>query len=160
MSSRKRYRGAKDKRESGSFVALPHAVLRSQSFASLRPHAVKLAIDLLAQFKGDNNGDLCAAWTLMKKRGWRSRDTLSKARRELLNAEWIMVTKQGGRHSPTLYALTFYAVDACGGKLDVSPTHSSPGSWRKHEPASPVLQNALRKFGSTVGVSKSQELAR
>lgn len=124
---------------------MAYVVLRSQCFSRLGPHAVKLLMDLLAQYKGDNNGDLCAAWTLMKKRGWRSRDTLSKARRELLEGEWVTVTRQGGRHVPTLYALTFYAIDECRGKLDIQSTHSPPGNWRKNEPMSPVLQNALKK---------------
>lgn len=117
-------------------------------------------MDLVAQYKGDNNGDLCAAWTLMKKRGWRSRDTLSKARRELLKAEWIIVTRQGGRHLPTLFALTFFAVDECGGKLDMKPTHTPPSNWRNHEPMSPTLQGALKKIADTAGGSKKQELAR
>ena len=139
---------------------MAYVVLRSQSFSRLGPHAVKLLMDLLAQYKGDNNGDLCAAWTLMQKRGWRSRDTLSKARRELLKAEWIIVTRQGGKHLPTLFALTFFAVDECGGKLDMKPTHSPPSNWRNHEPMSPLLQGALKKFANTAGVSKKPELAR
>ena len=139
---------------------MAYVVLRSQSFSRLGPHAVKLLMDLLAQYKGDNNGDLCAAWTLMKKRGWRSRDTLSKARRELLKSEWIIVTRQGGKHLPTLFALTFFAVDECDGKLDMKPTHSPPSNWHMHEPMSPVLQDALKKIANTAGGLKKQELAR
>lgn len=139
---------------------MAYIVLRSQNFSRLSPHAIKLMMDLLAQYKGDNNGDLCLAWTLMKKRGWRSRDTLSKARRELLNAEWIIVSRQGGKHLPTLFALTFFSVDECGGRLDVKATHSPLSNWRNHEPMSPVLQGALKKFSNTAGGLKKQELAR
>ncbi len=160
MSKRKKWKHAEDKRESGGYAPMAYIVLRSQSFSLLSAHAVKLMMDLVAQYKGDNNGDLCAAWTLMEKRGWRSRDTLSKARRGLLKGEWIIVTRQGGKHKPTLYALTFYNIDECRGKLDVEPTHRPPSNWRKHEPASPVLQTALKKFAGTAGVSKTKELAR
>ena len=139
---------------------MPHVVLRSASFSRLSGHAVKLLMDLVAQYKGDNNGDLCTAWTLMQKRGWRSRDTLNKARRELLAGEWIMVARQGGRHKPTLYALTFYAIDECGGKLDVNATHSPSGIWRRHEPLLPALLGAPKKIANTPSVSKPQELAR
>lgn len=133
---------------------MAYVVLRSYSFARLSAHAVKLLMDLVAQYKGDNNGNMCAAWTLMEKRGWRSRDTLSKARRELLEGDWITITRQGGRHQATLYALTFYAIDECAGKLDVRSTHSPPSSWKKHEPMSPTLKAALDKIASTSGVVK------
>ena len=76
-----RYKDAKTRREGGQFVALPWAILRSEEFAALSPFANKLLFDLLAQFNGGNNGDLCAAWRLMKGRGWRSKDSLWKALR-------------------------------------------------------------------------------
>jgi hypothetical protein len=44
-------------------------VLRSAQWASLSPFAVKLLMELLGQYRGDNNGDLTVAWTLMSKRG-------------------------------------------------------------------------------------------
>lgn len=125
-------RAAKARRESGSFVALPAAVLRSQEFVRLSPYAVKLLLDLLAQFNGanPNNGDLCSAWRLMKQRGWRSKDTLWKALTELRDANWLELTRQGGRHVASLYAVTFFAIDYCGGKLEVKFTGSSSGAWR------------------------------
>ena len=89
---RNRFRDAQAKREGGGFVPLPFAVLRSQSFTRLSAYAVKLLNDLLAQYKGDNNGDLCAAWTLMQPRGWRSKDTLNKALKELLSGHWLELT--------------------------------------------------------------------
>lgn len=135
----KRGKAQREKRESGGFVALAFCVLRSRGYAELSPHAVKLLNDLLAQYTGNNNGDLCCAWTLMEKRGWRSKSTLSKARKELLDGAWIEVTRQGGRHQATLYALTFFSIDECGGKLDVSSTHSPKGSWRLKNQEPPKL---------------------
>ena len=123
MSKRKAY--AKAKRESGGFIALPHAVLRSEKYGNLSAIATKLINDLFAQFNGKNNGDLCCAWTILNKRGWVSRDTLNRARIELLEKQFIEVSRQGGRNTPTLYALTFYSVDDCGGKLDIQPTGRS-----------------------------------
>ena len=40
----------------------------------LSPRATKLLIDLLAQYRGYNNGDLCAPLSLMRERGWNSSD--------------------------------------------------------------------------------------
>ena len=71
-----RYMDAKKRREGGQDVALPWAVERSEEFAALLPFANKLLLDVLAQFNSGNNGDLCAAWRLMKTRGWRSKDSL------------------------------------------------------------------------------------
>ena len=129
-----RFKSSQAKQESGGFAPLPFAVIRSQGFAHLSAHAVKLLIDLLGQYKGNNNGDLCAAWTIMQGRGWKSKDTLNKALKELKEGHWVEVTRQGGRHKATLYGLTFYAIDDCNGKLDVLSTSSPRGAWKKNEP--------------------------
>lgn len=134
MSRSAKYKDAKGKREPGGFVAMPYTVIRSDSYARLSAHAVKLLNDLMAQYKGDNNGDLCAAWSMMKARNWRSKSTLYKALKELKDRYWIEVSRQGGRHRPSLYALTFFAVDECKGKLDIAPAHSPSGLWRRNEP--------------------------
>lgn len=137
--ARKQYADAKRAREPGRFVPLPAVVLNGANFASLSAHAVKLLCDLLGQYRGDNNGDLCMAWSVMQKRGWRSRDTLNKARTELLEKEWIVVTRQGGKHQASLFGLTFYRIDHCGGKLEVRATGSPSGAWRNHEPKATVI---------------------
>lgn len=139
MSGRNRLKNAKESREGGGFVALPFVVIRSQSFATLSSHAVKLLFDLLAQYNGGNNGDLEMTWRTMRKRGWKSKDTLYKARDELARLDWIEVTRVGGlMHKATLYAVTFYAVNHCNGKLDVSDTRSPKSTWRRHEPVRPL----------------------
>lgn len=127
-----------ERREPGGFAALPHCLLESKVYIELSSHAIKLLNDLLVQFKGFNNGDLCMAWTIMEKRGWKSRDTLNKARKELLNVELILVARYGDRKRPHLYALTFFAIDECQGKLDINPTEKPPSCWRLHEPVPPI----------------------
>lgn len=74
----------------------------------------------------------------MEKRGWKSRDTLNKARKVLLDIELIFVSRYGDRKRPHLYALTFYAIDECGGKLDINTTARPLSLWRKHEPLPPL----------------------
>ena len=138
MARNKKFKESKAKREGGGFVPLPSVVIRSHAFRKLSPHAVKLLIDLLAQYRGNNNGDLCAAWTVMQPCGWRSRDTLFKAIVELRDGEWVEVTRQGGRHAATLYAVTFFAIDDCNGKLEVMSTSSPKSLWKKNEPLPPL----------------------
>jgi len=130
--TREKMRG---RREEGSFAAIPHAVLDSANYLKLSAHAVKLLIDLCAQFKGTNNGDLAAPWSKMQGRGWKSRDTLGKAIRELLAYGMIDRTRHGGegragRKAVSLFAVTWRHVDSCDGKLDVAAGPSS-GRWRK-----------------------------
>lgn len=147
---------AKERREPGGFAALPHCLLRSQVFITLSGHAVKLLVDLLTQYKGFNNGDLCLAWSIMAKRGWKSRDTLNKARKELLEVEVILISRYGDRRRAHLYALTFFAVDECSGKLDVKPTSRPTSEWRLHEPMTPLVGVLSRP----TGVSKGPDITR
>lgn len=134
----------KDQREPGGYVPMAHCVLRSQSWSRLSPYAVKLLMDLLSRYSGSNNGDLCATWSLMKMRGWRSPATLDKARRELLDGGWLKLARQGGRNRASLYAVTMFNVDECGGKLDIPATHRPSSEWRKLEPP-PKLTIASRR---------------
>ena len=118
------------RKESGSFVMLPHTVLEHENYARRSHRAIRLLIDLYGQYRGNNNGDLCLAWTIMTKKGWKSKDQLHKAKKELLDSGWIIVTRQGGRNKCSLYAVTFKSIDYCNGKLDVKETHAALGDWK------------------------------
>jgi hypothetical protein len=130
MNGRRRISDAKLKREPGGYAPLSYVVIRSDQFARLSAHAVKLLMDLLAQYRGNNNGDLCAAWTMMQRRGWKSRDTLANALADLTESGFISRTRQGGRHMPSLYGLTFYALDE-NPKLDVRAPQFPRGAWAR-----------------------------
>lgn len=131
----------KGRSDSGGFFRLPHAVMDSPNYRAASAKAIKLLADLGFQFRGSNNGDLSAAWGIMKARGWKSRDTRDRALRELLELGLIEKTRQGGLHWCSLYALTWLAIDECGGKLDVPPTTVASGLW-KQPPMPSEKQNA------------------
>ena len=136
LSTHRSWKAARDRRARGRFLALPYAVLSSAAYLSLSPHGIKLLIDLGMQYYGLNNGDLCAAWKLMRRRGWRSEETLAKAKKELLQAQLIVETRKGGRpNRTTLYALTFFALDLCEGKLDITPAGFPYGAWQEFAPS-------------------------
>ena len=118
-----------------SFLSLPHHVLNHENFRCLSPRATKLAIDIAAQYRGSNNGDLCAPLSLMRERGWNSSDQLHKAKKELIEKDVIWVTRQGGLNKANLYALTWFPIDECKGKLDVSPTTTAPVNWKNKLPS-------------------------
>ena len=71
----------KGRRSSDSFIRIPHHVVNHENFRTLSPRATKLLIDLLAQFRGYNNGDLAATLNMMQERGWNSSDQLNKAKK-------------------------------------------------------------------------------
>jgi hypothetical protein len=156
MAQKKKNWLSPERREPGGFAALPHCLLGSQVYIDLSAHAVKLLNDLLTQFKGFNNGDLCLAWTIMEKRGWKSRDTLNKARQELLDKELILISRYGGRRRAQLYALTFFAIDECNDKLDIKATERPPSLWRLHEPLPPFKI----KFTHTPGGLNEADMTR
>ena len=98
-----------------SFTGIVHSVFESPAFAALSPHACKLLLELAGQYRGNNNGNFTVAWSVVSKRGWRSRSTLWRCKAELINAGFVYVTRKG--HMPStceLLALTWFA-------LDVSP---------------------------------------
>lgn len=120
----------KGRKELGSFLMVPHAILGSGAYIGLSAKSVKLLFDMFAQFKGNNNGDLSAAWGVMKPKGWKSRDTLTKALRELEKSELIEKTRQGGRNMCSLYAVTWLSINECNKKLDVRETRVASGKWK------------------------------
>ena len=131
---------AKGRREKGQFIALPTAVMDHPNFINLSAQGRSLLLDLMRQLRFEkgggtkNNGDLCATFSLMKQRGWKSKDTLYSAVKELLHYGFIVVSRQGERlrnDKPTLYALTFLGVDDCGGKLDIPPSPAPSGRWKQ-----------------------------
>lgn len=128
--AKSRWSKAQQKRDAGGFVPLSHVALRSAEFAALRPAAVKLLMDLLSQYRGNNNGELILTWSFAAERGWKSRDTLARARRELLHRGWVSLTAQGGLHKPSLYGVTLFALDPSQ-KLEVSVQSFPRGAWKR-----------------------------
>ena len=120
----------KGRSESGTFAALPHAVMDSEDFRMLSANATKVLLGLLRQFQGSNNGDLSATFTMAKAWGIGSKATLVKALRELQDRRLIIRTREGRFMKPggccALYALTWRAIDECGGKLELAATATAP----------------------------------
>lgn len=112
-------------------MILPMSVLNSRAYIEATPYAKALLLDLYAQYRGNNNGDLCAAWKLMKQRGWRSEATLHKAKRELLELGLLYETRKGARpNKASLFAVTWLDLDDCQGKLDVTAAAFPRSAYR------------------------------
>lgn len=91
------------------YLKLTASVYDSPAFRTLPPSALKLWIDLRVQFRGGNNGNISAALTQLRSRGWSSDDTLSRALWVLLERGLLRRTREG-KPGPfrlcSLYAFT------------------------------------------------------
>ena len=119
-------------KQKASFAGIPRVVMECPDYTNLSGSAIRLLVELACAYKGGNNGDLSPAWTLMKERGFRSKATLTRAIKELVAAEMIILTRQGQfiRNRAGLYALTWASIDECAGKqLDESPTRTPPRNF-------------------------------
>ena len=117
----------KGRAESGSFLSVPHAVMDSSAWKQCNGTAIKLLLDIARQFNGRNNGDLCAAASVLPGL---APETRTRALRELRHYGLLLLTRQGGLHGTSLYALTWKPINECGDKLDVCPTVKPPGDWK------------------------------
>jgi hypothetical protein len=144
MNTAKKRRQVKGRNENGRFLSMPHCVMNSEDYIKLTTKSKVLLFDLAFQYNGKNNGNLTAAFAILKKRGWVREATIFNAIKELMKANMIIRTREGKFQNPhsrcALYALTWKSIDACNGKdLDVAPTTTTTTTTRKFS-----LENKIR----------------
>lgn len=120
---------SKGRKGSGRFAGIPHAVMNHPDYIAVSANAVRLLLEMARQYNGHNNGDMSAAFSVMKKRGFKSKTTLAKSLRELEVRDLIRCSRPWRFINPgsqcALYALTWLAVDECPGKgLELKPTRT------------------------------------
>lgn len=103
-------------------VVFPYRVVTSGEYLSLSGSAVKVLHNLMTQYNGFNNGAMKAPQTKAQELFGMAKRTLQNAIDELLDKNFITVTRGGGKHQCTLYALTFYDVDVMDGLTLETPT--------------------------------------
>lgn len=120
----------KGRARNARYAGIPHIVMESENYSKLSGWDVKLLLELAKQYNGGNNGDLSAAWSTMRKQGWRSPGTLNTSIKRLLQFGFIVQSRQGGRHKCSLYALTWRPIDECKGKLEIATTTQASNEWK------------------------------
>ena len=118
---------AKGRAKNRRFAGIPHDVMESDSYCGCSGNAIKLLLELAKQYNGYNNGDLSAAFSVLKPRGWRSKKTLSLRLAELVERGLVVKTREGFFRNPearcALFALTWLPIDECEGKnLELPPS--------------------------------------
>lgn len=132
MGKRRKIKG---RRSNAPFVMFRCDVWRESDVCkSLSFPAIRLLVNLTMQFNGSNNGNLSMGWKYMKRNGWRSPDTLNRAKRELVDKGLIELTRQGGLGRCSLFAVTWWAIDDCNGKPDVGATKAPRNWWKDGKP--------------------------
>lgn len=143
----------KGRRDSGTFAALPHAVMDSEDFRALSGGSMKVLMGLLRQLKAANNGDLSASFGQAREWGVKSKSTLAEALGELQERDLIIRTREGRFTNPggrcALYALTWRPINECAGKIEVSPTSTPPRKFSTETTKRPV-QKAYPERTETV----------
>lgn len=109
-------KGHDTNRDQGGFIALPWSVLDCPAYARLSHPARSLLWEFARQYVRDNNGRLLASGVYLAKRGWRSQDVVTRAKRELLEAGFIHETVMGHRpNRASWYAVTWRMLDKLPG---------------------------------------------
>jgi hypothetical protein len=114
-----------------SFIKFQHRMLRHPAFMSVSAHACKALRFLASQYTRSNNGDLTIAWKVAKAQGLTANGPLRIATKELVQKGFVIQTRQGGRNRCSLFALAWFPIDECGGKLDVPATRVAPSTWAR-----------------------------
>ena len=103
-------------RDSGGFIALPWSVMDCPAYSRLSHPAKALLLEVARQFVRDNNGRLLTSGVYLAKRGWKSADVITRAKRELLDAGFIFETVKGHRpNRASWYAVTWQRLDKLPG---------------------------------------------
>ena len=122
-------------RDAGSFIALPWSVMDCAAYARLSHPAKALLFELARQFVRDNNGRMLLSGAYLAKRGWKSADVITRAKRELLAAEFIFETVKGHRpNRASWYAVTWRRLDKLPGYDTGAALTFERGAYQKSAP--------------------------
>lgn len=98
------------RKTANTFFSLPHLLLDHPDFLSMSWASQALLIHMCRFYNGYNNGDISIPLSNMIKRGWHS-STLNDAKKQLIENNWIVITRQGFKKICSLYALSWLPID-------------------------------------------------
>ncbi|CAB3645524.1 hypothetical protein [Paraburkholderia rhynchosiae] len=110
-STGKKGKAGDSSRVAGNFAAVPHVVLQCPAYLHLSHTARSLLLEFALQRNtaNNNNGRLLCTAKVMEPRGWKSADTLNRAKKELLEGGFLFETAKGRRPNKAgWYAITWH----------------------------------------------------
>ena len=108
----------RSKKPKDRFVALPHTVIDSPGYRGASPSARAVLVEALRLYNGRNNGSLALSCRLMADRLNVSKDTASRAIRELINCGLMRQMKASSfsrKRQAAEYRLTFLQCNVSNG---------------------------------------------
>ena len=140
-------KGHDTSRDQGGFIALPWSVLDCPAYTRLSHPARGLLLEVARQLHRDDNGRMLLSRAYLAPRGWKSADTITNAKRELLEGGFIFQTVMGHRpNKASWYAVTWRALDKQPGYDEGMTQLFERGAYRK---AAPVIGTSLRPPAGT-----------
>lgn len=115
------------------YAAIEHRVIDSPAYAALTFSARSLLVQIARQLTKDNNGHLQATFSYMRRFGFDSEHTLSRAIKELIANGMIYRTRSGGyQQGAAQYAVTWLSITRKDG---LYLQGFKPCAWREWVPA-------------------------
>lgn len=131
-------------------------MLRHKKFLQLDPYAKALFFYFAGLYNGSNNGDFSAANNRFKEIGFNSPCTLQKAKRTLVDEGFAVLTRQGQKRRCSLYGLTIWPIDECGGKLEWRKENKASYAWSRMDSTRPKVRSSDVLKTSTPPVQSAQ----
>lgn len=127
----RRRRRQQGRQTTEQFARIPTHMLRHAKFLALDPWAKALFLYWAGLYNGSNNGDFSAANNRYREFGFNSPATLQKAKRTLVAQGFAVLTRQGHKRKCSLYGLTIWSIDECGGKLEYRAERQASYAWNR-----------------------------
>jgi hypothetical protein len=114
---------------------LPWSVLDCPGYGRLSHPARSLLLEVARQLHSDDNGRLLLSRAYLAPRGWKSADTITNAKRELLKGGFIFETVMGHRpNKASWYAVTWRTLDKLPGYDEGAKHLFERGAYKKPFP--------------------------
>lgn len=136
-------RRGKRRKRSEPFIQIGSEILCSPAYLDLSFSARAMLVEVLHFYNGRNNGTIWIASKVLQQRGF-SRNTSTKALKELRSHGFLYMTKRGGNQSGgcSWFAITWLSINACLGQaLD----NFVPHAYKKWAPRE---KNSRSEFGA------------
>lgn len=136
-------RNRKPKRSIEPFIKIGSNLLSSPAYLDLSFSARAMLVEMVHFYNGRNNGSIWVSQTALKSRRF-SKNTATKALKELRSHGFLYMTKRGGNIAGgcSWYALTWLPINKMDGQQLDNFIHHAYKKWQ------PVEKNQGSKFGS------------
>jgi hypothetical protein len=127
-------RSVKRKKQTEPFVMLSLELISTRAYIDLSFSARAMLIELVSHYNGNNNGSIWISPNVLRHRGF-SKNTATKAFKELITHGFIYMTKRGGnqRGGCSLFAITWTPINQAIGQY---LNNFQANAFKKWEPTS------------------------